>query len=213
MTEIRALRRILQIPRQLTSPWKQSGPLYVTLVKVDIQSFGDPARTQQHREEMVTGLRTALNEALSKTLREVGERLRACKIEFQGDDALVLIPGRIASSVILTYLPDNLARELRKYNATRCAEAQIKLRAAVHVGPVPDLVSCDAVILASHLVDAEALKAALRDSKGSVLGMVASTKIYDEIIKQDPATNPTSFVEIPVEVKQTKTTGWMCLLS
>ena len=64
------------------------------------------------------------------------------------------------------------------------------------------------VNLAFRLLDAKGLKAALARSTG-VLAVIVSSWFYEEVVRHTAVA--AMYVPIPVTVKETAVTGWMCL--
>jgi hypothetical protein len=113
---------------------------------------------------------------------------------------------------LLHVLPD----ELDRHNSSQHEPARIQLRIAVNVGPVVSDamgVSGQAIIIAARLLEAPDFKAALARSK-AVLGIITSSFIYDAVITRslDPS-YAASYSPVPIQVKETRTTGWMKLFT
>jgi O-acetyl-ADP-ribose deacetylase (regulator of RNase III) len=90
-------------------------------------------------------------------------------------------------------------------------ETRIRLRMALHAGEVhPDAhgVAGAAIVRAFRLIEAPALKSALRASPG-VMGLVVSDWFFDEVVRHDVSVEPTSFRRIRVAVKETVTAAWI----
>ena len=66
-----------------------------------------------------------------------------------------------------------------------------------------------AVNLAFRLLDASALKAALASSPG-VLAVIASSWFFEEVVRHS-MTDAAAYRPVEVAVKETTTTGWICL--
>src|SRR5207249_2633199 len=85
------------------------------------------------------------------------------------------------------------------------------LRMALHAGEVhydQHGVTAVAVNLAFRLLDAEPLKAALARSSG-VLAVIVSSWFFEEVVRHG-GTVP-EYRPVEVAVKETTTTGWICL--
>jgi hypothetical protein len=63
---------------------------------------------------------------------------------------------------------------------------------------------------ASRLLEAAPLKRALASSSGA-LAVIASQWFFEEVIRHTPASIPDSYRRVHVSVKETDTTGWICL--
>jgi hypothetical protein len=108
-------------------------------------------------------------------------------------------------------LPSALVTALRMHNGAHPAPEHIRLRMALHAGEVHyDEYGATAVAvnLAFRLLDAGALKVALASSPG-VLAVIASSWFYEEVVRHSAVASVYRPVE--VAVKETTTTGWICL--
>jgi adenylate cyclase class 2 len=159
-----------------------------SILVIDVEKFGDPART--NADQVV--VRDGMYQALAGALADAGISRPGCLIEDRGDGALVLISPQVPKSRLVTRLPIQLAAALGAHNATCPANARIRLRMALHGGEVhPDAhgVTGSAVNKTFRLVEAPALKSALDGSAG-VLALIVSDWFYDEVVRHDPAAEP-----------------------
>jgi effector-associated domain 2 (EAD2)-containing protein len=180
---------------------------YRLILVVDMERFGDPARTDLHQAEVRGGLYDAMTAACA----ESGIDLRTCVVEDRGDGAMLLFPPDVPGELVLDRLPHRWSVALRRHNGVHSPEASIKLRYAVHAGVVhedPYGYSGTELNAAFRLVEAPRLKAALAESSG-VLAMVVSDHVYRTVIRHDPGLAPGAYQEIPVSVKETNTTAWL----
>jgi len=86
---------------------------------------------------------------------------------------------------------------------------------ALHAGEVnydSHGVTGSAITLAFRLVNARPLKLAFAESPG-VLAIIVSSWFYQEVIRNSPASDPTTYRPIRVSVKETRTTGWISVSS
>jgi len=99
---------------------------------VDVENFGDPARTNANQ--------LAVREGIYKALRQSFARARIswadCAVEDRGDGVLILAPATVPESWLVTRLPSHLAGMLERHNATCPAPERIRLRVALHAGEV-----------------------------------------------------------------------------
>jgi Mg-chelatase subunit ChlD len=186
-----------------------SKALHRSFFCVDMAEFTAQDRTDEDREEARKGLYKALKRAFKKA----GVSWRKCYREDRGDGLLILVHSDVPKSLLVAELPLALADALERYNATCSPDARFKLRAVVHAGEVifdKQGVISQALNYAFRLLEAEDLKTALRNSD-SVLGLIASEWIYDDVIRQHPADEPGAYEYIRGSVKETPTTGWIRL--
>jgi tetratricopeptide (TPR) repeat protein len=66
------------------------------------------------------------------------------------------------------------------------------------------------VNLTFRLLDAAPLKAALVESPGA-LALITSDWFFDEVVRHSRGTDPATFRQVPVHVKETTTVGWISL--
>lgn len=180
-----------------------------TLVVVDVERFGDQRRTNFHQ----LAVRDGLWRALARAFDEAGIRWAGCRREDRGDGVLILARAAVPKARFTESLPDALAVALEEHNRECCAQERIRLRMALHAGEVSydcHGVAGAAVNLAFRLVEARPLKAALASSPG-VLAVIASSWLFEEVIKHSPASHPDAYRPVQVAVKETSTVGWICL--
>ena len=99
---------------------------------VDVEGFGDPARTNLDQ----LAVREALYEALARAFAESGIGWGSCVSEDRGDGALILIPPEVPKSRLVTGLPGMLAAAVTRHNTGSSAPERMRLRVALHAGEV-----------------------------------------------------------------------------
>jgi O-acetyl-ADP-ribose deacetylase (regulator of RNase III) len=177
---------------------------------VDVEKYGDPARTNAHRLAVREGMYRVLRQSFAKARIDWAD----CMTEDCGDGVLVLVPPAVPKSWLAARLPVRLAEVLHRYNTGSPPETRIRLRMALHAGEVhADArgVAGTAIIRAFRLIEAPALKSALRASPG-VVALIVSDWFYDEVVRHDTVARPWSFRQIRVVVKETVTAAWIRLL-
>jgi hypothetical protein len=188
---------------------QQRPAVHRTIVVVDVESFGDRARTNTHQVSVRAGMYHALRLAFD----DAGIPWSKCEHEDRGDGVFIRIPAEVPKSLCSERLPQTLVNALRIHNSVHSAEARIRLRMVLHAGDVnydDHGVTAVSVNLAFRLLDAAPLKAALANSPG-VLALVVSDWFYDEIVRHSPASNPASFRRISLKVKETAAHAWIAL--
>ena len=184
--------------------------MHRSILVIDVEKFGDPARTNAHQ----VAIRDSLYQALEGALEDTGISQSSCVIEDRGDGALVLISPEVPKSWLVTGLPIQLAGALGSHNAACPANALIRLRIAVHAGEIhPDAhgVTGNAVNRTFRLVEAPALKSALDGSAG-VLALIVSDWFYDEVVRHEPAARPGCYRPVRAVVKETRAAAWIRVL-
>lgn len=181
-----------------------------TIVVVDVANYSNPGRNVAD----LTTVRDGLYEILRTAFDETGVQFDACVIEGRGDGALILVPPDVPKSWLADLLPDRLVAGLRRYNWTRAASSQFKLRVGIHSGDIrknSDGWVGQAMTLACRILEATEVKVALTRSD-AMAALVASDYFYSEVIRQDPGTAPDSYRCIRASVKTFSGDIWLRLL-
>jgi hypothetical protein len=179
-----------------------------TLLAVDIAGFG------RRDDDMQCHLRRALYRLLRQAFRHSGIPWADCVAEDRGDGALFIIPSSVPTLYVMNRFPETLAGLLGRYNQVWPGPAQIRLRAAAHVGYVVrdqhGIVGYTVVHL-FRMLDAEPLRQLLADSRAD-LAFAVSGYVFDAIVSRHPALiDPGLFRPLPIEVKETNTLAWVRL--
>jgi len=160
------------------------GPVHRSIVIVDVE--GSTRRTNLFKGEMRRTLYLLLEQALQLS----GISLSQVEQMDRGDGVLLLIrpDDEIPKTVVLGRLIPFLTALLLDYNASVAQpDLKLRLRAAVHAGEVHfDGRGCygDDVDVACRLLDAPALKRALKKAVASPLALVFSEEIFRGIVEQ-----------------------------
>lgn len=180
-----------------------------TIVVVDVAEFTRPDRTVADQLAVQRGLYDVLRAALPAA----GADPDACEMEDRGDGVLILIPSSVSKSELTDKLPDRLAAEIRRHNATHARGAQFTLRVALHAGDIRKNEHGwvgHPVVQACRILDAEEAKRELSRS-GQLVAFIVSSYFFEEIIRQDPASAPESYRRIEVSVKSFDGHAWLRL--
>ena len=178
-----------------------------TIVVVDVEGFGDQRRTNPHQLAVRDGLYHAMQDAFGRA----GIPWDNCGHEDRGDGVFVLVPAEVPKALLAESLPPVLVTALRAHNDGHPGPERIRLRMALHAGEVhydQHGVTAVAVNLAFRLLDADPLKAALASSSG-VLAVIVSSWFFEEVVRHSGAAP--GYRPVEVAVKETTTTGWICL--
>ena len=177
------------------------------IVVVDVEGFGDRRRTNPHQVAVRDGLYRAMQDAFGSA----GIPWDNCGHEDRGDGVFVLVPAEVPKALLAESLPPALVTALRAHNGRHPGPERIRLRMALHAGEVhydQHGVTAVAVNLAFRLLDARPLKAALASSSG-VLAVIVSSWFFEEVVRHSGAAP--GYRPVEVAVKETATTGWICL--
>jgi tetratricopeptide (TPR) repeat protein len=183
--------------------------MHQAIVAVDVEGFS--SRTDLHQ----SAVRRNLYESLEQGFNEAGIPWDSCDTsQDRGDGVLVLVPPDVAHIFLVDQLPHRLAAALRRNNAIYAAEAQIRLRMAVHVGKIDfdgHGIAGHTVNFVCRMLDAPVLKAVLAASRG-VFALMVSDWFYREVVQPDPAVRPDTYREVFVGVKEENhTPAWIRL--
>jgi hypothetical protein len=184
-------------------PWPLNGE-NCTIVLSDVVGFGADSRTDEDRRI----IREALFSMTHIVLRDLPD---AWSWDDRGDGLLTVVSPSVPTARIVAHLHKELPAALEEHNRVYPDPARIQLRVAINVGPVAtDVmgVSGEAIIITARLVEAPVFKNAMGES-GASLGIIASTFIYESVIRHGPYLE--GYSEIPVDVKESSLLAWMKL--
>lgn len=174
---------------------------------VDVERFGDPARTNLDQ----LAFRDGLYRSLSLAFAQSGIGWGSCVSEDRGDGALILVPPEVPKALLVTGLPGLLAAAAGRHNAGCAGPQRMRLRMALHAGEVhhdAHGVAGAAVNHAFRLAEAAELKSALAASP-TVLALIVSDWAYTEVVRHHPAAEPTSYRQVQISVKETTAAAWI----
>ena len=197
------LGQSLSAQRQKPRPQPLKGE-NCTIVLSDVVGFGAHERTDEDRRV----IRDAL---FSMTHTALQDLPHVWSWDDRGDGLLTVVPPSVPTSTVVGHLHKELPAALDEQNRAHRDSARIQLRIAINVGPVvTDAmgVSGEAIIVAARLVEAPAFKEAMKRAQAS-LGMIASTFIYETVIRHDLGL--TGYSQVQVDVKESSFLAWMKL--
>lgn len=182
-------------------------PLNRNLLLLDIEKFSDRDDVEQ------AYLRRMLYDVVERVLQAAGidqtHHLRADR----GDGVLVMIDANAPLTALLRVLLTEAPSQLRAVNRMASSTAQIRLRAVVATGyvmvdAVDGWVGSD-LNHACRLLDAEALRAALRE-RGEDIALCVSESVYAGIVRHDHTGIPAdAFHEVTVDSKNGPLKAWL----
>ncbi|EOD64034.1 TPR repeat-containing protein [Amycolatopsis vancoresmycina DSM 44592] len=133
--------------------------------------------------------------------------------EASGDAVFALVPAEADKAAFLEAALPALVTQLRVHNETHPEAQRIRLRVALNAGEVGyDMhgVTSSSLIMTFRLCDSPPLKAALAASPG-VLAVIASERLFDDVVRHVPAAAPTTWHPVTVVMKEVDTRGWITL--
>ncbi len=179
-----------------------------TVILTDVVAFGAHKRTDTDR--------SIIRKALYSMMQAAMPGFPDARLEDRGDGVLIVIPPDVPTARAMNRLLRVLPRELDQHNSSHRNPAQFQLRLSVNVGPVVSDamgVSGEALIVAARMVEAPALKEAFTGSTAR-LGVIVSPFVYDTVVRHDQDRDyVASYSQVGVEVKESRTTAWMMLVS
>jgi hypothetical protein len=185
------------------------GPaVHRTIVAVDVEGFGDRHRTNRNQLAVRDGLYRAMQEAF----RRAGIPWADHDHEDRGDGMFILVGPDVPKSLFVESLPSALVAALRGHNDVHPDTERIRLRMALHAGEVhydQHGATAASINMTFRLLEAAPIKQALAGCPG-VLAVITSSWFFEEVVRHS-AVDVASYRPAPVTVKETSTTGWICL--
>jgi hypothetical protein len=183
---------------------------HCVIFAVDVAGFTDVKRD----DEVQLAVRNAMYAVLIDAFNGAHLPWDECLHEDRGDGILVIIPAKMPSATVVDPLFDRVRAGLRRHNRMASDAAAIQLRAAVHIGEVYSDnygLAGTAVNHLCRLLDAPVFKQALADS-GADIGLIVSDYYFENVVRHAPGMiDPATFHRVAVEVKRTRTHGWIHL--
>lgn len=181
-----------------------------SFVAVDVEGYGDQARTSRHR----TAVRDGLYQVLMTAFADCDLPWDDKAVDDAGDSVMVLLPADTPKGVLVDQLPERLVAALSEHNHVHSTEARLRLRMAVHAGEVHydehGKTSAE-MIFTYRILDTAEAKRALRESTATLV-LVASDPFYQAVIRHQPATRPDAYREATADVKEVHARVWVRLV-
>jgi CRP-like cAMP-binding protein len=196
-------------PEEMLAGFRSSYPHLLdgencTVLLSDVVGFGARTRTDEDRR--------VIREALFRITHVVLQELpHVWSWDDRGDGLLTVVPPSVPTARIIQHLHKELPAAIEEHNRAHPDSARIQLRVAVNVGPVvTDTmgVSGEAIIIAARLVEAPLFKEEI-DRARAALGVIASTFIYESVLRHDPSLS--GYSQVRVDVKESSTLAWVKL--
>jgi len=172
-----------------------SDPIQRSVVVLDVESSSERSNPE------IGKLRTALYRVLDEAVQRAGLVARDIDIEDRGDGALVVVDADPV--VLLDSFAEGLVAVLRVENAAVEAVSWLRLRVALHKGPVhrdEHGWSGDTINATFAICDAPAVKATLRRADRAQLVLVVSELLYREVVRHGyRSINPATYGKVDVQ--------------
>ncbi|HEY3471480.1 MAG TPA: hypothetical protein VGL47_40545 [Amycolatopsis sp.] len=183
---------------------------HCTIVGLDIEGFGQHHRSNPNRVRM----RDGLYEAVERAFGVAGIPWTNCRSGDRGDGVIVLVSAEVPKIRCADGLPDALAGELCRYNATHPPEERIRLRVAIHAGEINydrHGFTGASVIHACRLLDSPAIRAVLAGN-AAPLAVISSAWFFDEVIRHSEHSSAAAYRRSVVTNKETTAQAWIRLV-
>jgi hypothetical protein len=181
-----------------------------TILVVDVEGFAGRHRTNKHQRAIRVGLYGALRTAFD----EAGIKWDESANEDRGDGVLILAPPEIPKAPFTDALPSALVRALNAHNKAQLDKAtRFRIRMVLHAGEIEidsHGATSNSLNHAFRLLEARPLKTALARSAG-VLALITSEWFFEEVTRHSTVTDPATFRQFQIEVKETVAPAWICL--
>lgn len=155
-----------------------SDPIQRSVVVLDVESSSERSNPE------IGKLRSAMYRVLDEALQRAGLAGRDIDIEDRGDGALIVIDA--VPLVLLDLFAEHLIVVLREENAAVEAVSWLRLRVALHRGPVhrdEHGWSGDTINATFAICDAPAVKTTLRRADRAQLVLVVSDLLYKQVVR------------------------------
>jgi hypothetical protein len=181
-------------------------PLNCSIFITDIVGYSDLHRDDYDRAV----LRSTLWRILTDAFMESGLNWRRCHHHDRGDGLLTVVPPMLSTSLLIEPLLPLLGESIRRHN--RGATDRLRLRSAVHVGPVAlgDTGYPNAsVIHAARMVDSDELRHRL-DCSGQEFATMVSSYVYENVVRHvRGALGADSFQRSRYQIGNVPITSWV----
>ncbi|MFI0449799.1 Crp/Fnr family transcriptional regulator [Actinomadura sp. 6N118] len=178
---------------------------HCTILRTDIVGFASNKRTADDRL-FIQDMHLRMTR---ESFRRAGILWDSCYLRPIGDELLVVAPPSIATTRVIEAL-GVLYTVLKAYHRRSAPAVQVRLRAAVHVGPLTTNdgePGGDPLIHSARLLDAGVLRRSMAETE-ALLGVLASTYVYENVIKNMDADG---YRQVRARVKETQLVAWMRL--
>ncbi|MEV5831147.1 cyclic nucleotide-binding domain-containing protein [Spirillospora sp. NPDC052242] len=181
-----------------------------TIMFIAIVGGNVPGRSDEDLLEVKRIMYEALEEAFAISRVPWDD----CHREDRGDGVLIVVPPEVPTASVVNPMIPWVAARLRRHNRRSSEALHVRLKIALHVGPViADGASMSGwpVDYSAHLLDVEPLKQPLAAGDASV-GFIASSFVYESAIAHGSGSAEAADYEpVSTKVDQTDVTGWMYL--
>jgi hypothetical protein len=184
-----------------------SGLVYHFVAAVDIAGF-----SRLHTAEQVA-VQADLTKALEIAAAAAGLDRELWNVQVSGDGELAVLPPGIDGSRLVADYPRELERALAVINRTRRPAGRLRIRVALHHGPVAAGLlgpAGTAPIVVMRLLDTDALRDELRHRVHEDLVLIVSRELHDDVIRSRfRGLDPAAFFPVEQRIKDQVYAGYI----
>jgi hypothetical protein len=165
---------------------------------VDVKKYS--SRSTRRQEDIQRELKSLLD----KAARAAGLDPEAWQRQSTGDGELLVLPADTDLTRVVARFTPELNVLLKTYNADRVADAQIRVRLAMHIDALKASAywyAGPALVEVSRLLDARPLRQALDSAEDAAVALIVSEPIYHKVVLSDlDGLRPEQFAEVAVDI-------------
>lgn len=178
-----------------------------TCIALDVQAYGSNTDRRQ------SDIQHDLPRILAQAAHGAGLDRSGWRIQAKGDEELAVAPLDGTEPRIVDDYIRRIVSELRAYNRIRVRESHIRVRAAVHHGPVEiadNGFAGRAVVTTCRLLNSAPVRTALNSAERADLVLVLSDEVYRGTVAGGHTTfDKDTFRKISVTGKELRTDAWL----
>jgi hypothetical protein len=175
-----------------------------SLIAIDIEGYS--GRDNLGHLELREALRRVCDEAFQRV--DVTPDAR----QDQGDAFLILVRPDTTKALLVDDLVREMVTALRRFNRSRLPHTRMRLRMAIHAGEVHvdgTGFGGESVVAVMRLIDADALKDALKTAPDDLAVIVSEHLHKDVVLQRYRGIDPAEYHEVQVVRKQFNQPGWV----
>ncbi|MEU8213656.1 hypothetical protein AB0B85_31145 [Micromonospora sp. NPDC049044] len=181
-----------------------------TVISIDIVNSSEGGSLRHTR--LLVGLHKAVHASVADC--PLGEKW---VLRRDGDSMTIAVPPAVSKGEVLGEFPHRLDRELRRFNAERTPQAQLRIRMAVAHGDVvvdgDQLLGGDGLVEAARVRDITPLRLAMDAAPDAYIGLVLPDAVYRTSVRDgDPALMPHAYRQVRASSKRYEGTAWIRLI-
>ncbi|MDG4531202.1 hypothetical protein [Streptomyces sp. AV19] len=177
------------------------------LLAVDAKGYGQADVLRQSR------FQEAIPQLLGRAADAAGLDRERWQVQPGGDSELAVLPEGASEPALVDTFMRSLDAGLRAFNHDRVPEGRLRLRAAVHFGPVspgPNGFVGPAPVVTGRILDSAVLRAALAENPDACLAVAVSSTVFDDVVREAYTTfRAEEFAEVEVENKEFAGRAWI----